>query len=127
MVVEVGLRRLPLTRLAACLGVPLGLEPTPEPDSPAGGQEPGTADVRRAAAATRLVLRRWPAGDTCLRRALVTGHLLRAGRPRLRLGVGPGDLGPTAHAWVELADGRSIAGPGEGIRPLLARGSPRAK
>lgn len=56
----------------------------------------------------RVVMRRWPVDGVCLRDALVTGHRLRALRPRLKLGVarsGTGDL--QAHAWLEI-DGRSL-------------------
>ena len=45
------------------------------------------------------VLRRWPFGDTCLRRGLVTGFFLRRRSPVLRLGLMRD--GVTSHAWVE--------------------------
>ena len=123
MAVEVGLRRTPLPRLAARLGVPLGLEPRPRPGASERASAPAAYEVRRAVAATTFVLRRWPTGDTCLRRSLVTGHLLRTREPQLRLGVGPGQPSPVAHAWVELPDGRCIGGPSVGMRPLMDKGS----
>jgi hypothetical protein len=121
--VEVGLHRTPLPRLAARLGVPLGLDASPDRHGFQSETQFGTDEVRRAMAATAFVLRRWPAHDTCLRRSLVTGHLLRAKGPQLRLGVGPGEPGPVAHAWIELPGGTCIAGPSEGMLPLLAKGA----
>jgi hypothetical protein len=50
---------------------------------------------------------RWPGGDTCLRRALVSGQRLHALDPVLRLGVRMLDGQVLAHAWLEI-DGRSM-------------------
>ena len=55
-----------------------------------------------------LVTSHWPAGDTCLRRCLVTGYLLRRLDPVLRIGVGRDRSGAVAaHSWLEI-DGRPL-------------------
>lgn len=59
--------------------------------------------ARRAFFASRLVVSRWPAGDTCLRRCLLIGHRLRRLGPVLRIGVKRGPNGELAvHAWLEI-------------------------
>ncbi|WP_158564002.1 lasso peptide biosynthesis B2 protein [Jiangella anatolica] len=106
VVVELGLRVTTLPRLSAFIGVPLRLD-----DRPAvlGAPSPGLLDVRelRALGISERVVRRWPFGDTCLRRALVSGHLLRRRKPALRVGVAKVDGRIQAHAWLEI-DGVSL-------------------
>jgi hypothetical protein len=115
--VELLIRQVRLPVLARLAGVALGR------DRPAGGDSPpeerGPAagpDVARAVRSTRRVLRSWPfaRGGTCLREALVLGHLLRARSPVLRIGVAHGKAGLLAHAWLEvdglvLGDSRGFA------------------
>jgi hypothetical protein len=49
------------------------------------------------------VVRRWPWGDTCLRRALVIGHRIRSLEPTLVVGVqGDRDGEVRAHAWLRI-------------------------
>lgn len=69
--------------LARYLGIRLGLDghSTPEarqPDPVVLGQ------VGLAANAVNRMVRRWPFGDTCLRRALILGFLIRHLDPALR-------------------------------------------
>ncbi|WP_158602897.1 lasso peptide biosynthesis B2 protein [Jiangella rhizosphaerae] len=105
--VEAGLRVMRLPRLAAWLGAPLGLE-LESPLMPAdGGTTRLTAAERRRLRAVWRVLRHWPFGDTCLRRALVSGHVLRRRRPVLRVGVAKIEGRIQAHAWLEI-DGVSL-------------------
>jgi hypothetical protein len=61
---------------------------------------PGSA--RTALRACSAVTRRWPAGDTCLRRCLVAGHRLRRLSPVLRIGVRRDASGLLAHSWREI-------------------------
>lgn len=105
--VEVGLRVARLPRLAAWLGAPLGLEQE-SPLMPAGGATARlSATERRRLRAAWRVLRHWPFGDTCLRRALVGGHVLRRRKPVLRVGVAKVEGRIQAHAWLEI-DGVSL-------------------
>lgn len=98
LLVEVGLRTLPLPRLARLVGAPLDVTPR----GPAGGRPDldGRA-LRRERSAVR-VMRHWPWGDTCLRRALVVGQRLQWLRPVLRVGVAKLDGEVSAHAWLEV-------------------------
>jgi hypothetical protein len=100
---EAGLRLLPLATTARLMGAPLDLQAI----CPPAEHEPDI-QMARAWAATRWVLRHGPTRDTCLRRVLVAGHLLRRRRPVLRLGAtsAAGRLG--GHAWIEFPDGRTL-------------------
>jgi hypothetical protein len=109
-VVELGLRLLPLPRLACMIGVPLQLtasaqqtETSPERRRPL----PHDAEARYRAA-VRLV-RIWPFGGSvkCLRTALVAGHLLRRHRPILYVGAARIDGRTVAHAWI-VVDGVTV-------------------
>ncbi len=71
-----------------------------------------TAVERRRLTIIDAIASRWPLGaGPCLRRALLAGWVLRRHSPQLRLGVaepgGPAQV--SAHAWVELPDGRTFA------------------
>jgi len=100
LAVEVGLRVWSLPRLCAALRVSLATDTgiAPVEVSEHGGRE--------WAAACRAY-RRWPSRDTCLRRALVTGFMLRSEHPALRLGVASREGTSLAHAWLEI-DGRAV-------------------
>lgn len=128
LVVEGGLRlgdpRLPrrvrvtLPALTRWLGVRLDLDGDPNLSGPSDGTA-AAPDLppwaaRRAVAVDR-VFRRWPGGDTCLRRALVLGRRLAPLHPTLRLGAlaaPDGEL--TGHAWLEV-DGRPLGEPAAGF------------
>lgn len=60
------------------------------------------AGSRRAIRVAGAVVARWPFGDTCLRRCLLLGHLLRRTRPVLRIGVQRNAGRFAAHAWLEI-------------------------
>lgn len=98
--VEVCLQlRLPLPRVAAALGSPLRTGPVAdlqdEPPRLLRWALQELYDVDR-------VLRRWPFGDTCLRRCLVAGRRLRGVSPELVLGVMRKDGVILAHSWLEV-------------------------
>lgn len=64
------------------------------------------------------ILRWWPFGNTCLRRCLVAGALLREAHPRLVLGVQRSpDQEIRAHSWLCLG-GRSIDPMSEHFKPF---------
>ena len=100
LVVEASVRG-DLRTLACRMGVPLQL------DGADNVYQPGRVTVMTDTDLLALrVFRRleahWPT-STCLRRALVTGHLLRRRDPRLVIGVRKAPGGPfTAHAWLLL-------------------------
>lgn len=102
LAVEVGLRRTPLPVLARRLGVDLDQEPD---DSLVAWRASTVTDQRRLRNARR-VLRRGPAGDTCLRQALLLGQRLRHHAPRLHVGVARVDGAVKAHAWLSLQGAR---------------------
>lgn len=115
VLVEVGVRAVPLPRLGAWLGVPLDVRPT----SPASRSSPSPPFSHREERLVRTclrVMRDWPFGEgSCLRQSLLLGHLLRRRRPSLRIGVGR-DLGDVvAHAWLEVS-GTTIGD--RGLAPL---------
>jgi hypothetical protein len=119
--VEVGLRHRDLLDLAARLGVPVRSDGG-STGRPSGGAGSTLEDRElRQLAAVPWVLRRWPLPETCLRRALVTGWVLRRHRPALLLGLTAD--GVTAHAWVE-ADGVAY-GAGETVGDFEPLSAPR--
>ncbi len=121
-IVEVGLRVLPLPRLAAALGVRLAAEPEPARATPSSTVADLTAREQSDLLATERVFRYWPFDDTCLRRALVIGRQLRARGAVLHLGVADSDAVEAggrahegtivAHAWVEAGDVTLLSLPG---------------
>lgn len=118
LVVEVGLRALPVVRLARLLGVelrttPSGLQPAPV----AGVLILGDGEFRRLVALDALIRHLRFASGPCLRRALVGGRVLRRLRPELVLGVASRPEGLAAHAWVE-ASGASF-GRSDAFVPLV--------
>ena len=97
-VVEVGIRFMRLPRLAKMLGAELDT-------SPARGQrmtKPPPAWAVKRLELCRGVLRRWPGGNTCLRRSLVMGNRVRPLHPMLRVGVAKKSGELAAHAWLEF-------------------------
>ena len=123
--VEIGLRVTTLPRLASWLGAPMRLDSeTSVMPSSAAAARLSPAERRRLRSAWR-VLRHWPFGDTCLRRALVGGHVLRRRGPALRVGVARIDGRIQAHAWLEI-DGVSLDPVGAATyRTFEAMGGPR--
>lgn len=97
--VERGLRRGTLPTLADDLGITLDLDSSSEPD-PVPAVLPASTQITVRAA--ERVLRRWPFGDTCLRRCLVLGVVLADLHPVLRIGVKSDGAGFAAHSWLEV-------------------------
>ncbi len=100
-VVELGLRRMPVTRLSRLLGVHLLLDGTPAAS--------GITETLRLSARERQrldvtwrVLRHRPFNGTCLRRALLAGRVVRHRDHAVRIGVRKVDGVVSAHAWLEL-------------------------
>lgn len=110
--VELGLRLLPLPTLCDALGILLDFDDgtADDRDRQAASLDSPTGYSRRAWAVDR-VFARWPFPDTCLRRALVMGFLLRVEQPLLRIGA-PADGEFIAHAWIETPTARYLAQPG---------------
>lgn len=115
LVVEVGLRLCTLSRLTRLLGIRLDHDCESK-------QQQGSAPlpglpvswIRQRALAVNQVLRHWPFGDTCLRRALVLGHCIRKLDPTLLIGVRRDESGAlAAHAWLVVA--------GVSLDPLAAQ------
>lgn len=101
--VEIGVRCVPIDRLAGWLGVTLRRTGA---DGPEGNgvlaADFSDAELRRARLAHK-VLAHWPlAPGPCLRESLVIGHALRRHRPVLRLGVARAGDAVVAHAWLEV-------------------------
>jgi hypothetical protein len=116
ILVEVGLRVLPLRIVARIAGVRL-LEEGSGTGASLGSVELPWWAGERVAAAHRVVAR-WPHEGPCLRRGLVAGALLRRFDPVLRLGVarsGSGRL--AAHAWIEVG-GATFDATTTGYAPL---------
>jgi hypothetical protein len=105
--IELGLRVTTLPRLASWLGVPLDTGRRGVPTPPEVTAARLTPSQQARVAAIGAVYRRWPFGDTCLRRALADGHTLRSRSPVLRVGVTRRDGAVLAHAWIEF-DGMSL-------------------
>lgn len=109
---EASIRWIPLPRLGRLLGVRFDLTP------PTTGVAPMPLDslpppAQRALRATKRVTRWSPfCSGPCLRRSLVSAHLLRRLDPAVRLGVAGGDGGIRAHAWIEI-DHRPLEDVGE--------------
>lgn len=120
LVIELGLRFVRLPTLARALGCPLALDPN-DAVADFGGtgehrraRQPFTPDELRSLVDAERVLRRWPPGDTCLRRALLVGCVLRRRRPTLRVGVAKVDGVVNAHAWLDIE--------GRPLNPMDSRG-----
>src|SRR5690625_6139565 len=103
--IEWAMRRRPLPEVARTFGAPLVTDTGSTATEPFA--ERLTGHERRSLRAVRRVLRHWPWEDTCLRRALATGHVLRHREPSLRVGVAKTDGEVRAHAWLEI-DGRTL-------------------
>jgi hypothetical protein len=101
--IELGLRRNDLPALCRKLGIECDLR---------SAAPPATEHVvlprrtRTAVLACAYAVARWPMGNTCLRRCLVLGRLLRSLEPVLRIGVRrDGEL--SVHSWLEIG-GRTL-------------------
>jgi len=110
VVAEVGVRLVPLPRLARWVGAPLGTEPAvaPRPHPSLRASE------RRRVQLAQAIGRRWPFADgPCLRQAVVAGRALRRHGPVLRIGAALDGGAVVGHAWLEVGGleiGRAVAG-----------------
>jgi Transglutaminase-like superfamily len=95
---EVALRVVGLPTTARWNHAPLA-STNADPPAEARPEQLRTVERRRWVAVDR-VSRRWPWGDTCLRRSLATAPALRHHQPHLRLGVARTDR-IRAHSWLE--------------------------
>jgi hypothetical protein len=102
VLVEAGLKLIPLPRLANLMGVPLGLNQLHEQVDNIDDQLPLNKIERELLDSAWRILRHRPFKGTCLRRALIGGHVLRRHKPKLRIGVAKSAGQVKAHAWVEL-------------------------
>lgn len=117
--IEAALRVSTLPAVCRRLGVGLDL------DSAAAAGAGVWSVPRRYEAQVRALLRAsrwWPFGDTCLRRCLLLGMLLRNEHPVLRIGIRR-DLEGTfgAHSWLEVGD--ATLDPGSSEFAVLHGGS----
>ncbi len=99
---EVGLRTLPLPRLAALMKVRLSSAAVPVT---APALMPYWTESRLRA--THRVTHRWPVGPEgkCLRASLVAGNRLRSLDPELVIGVRRDAAQVRAHAWIVVCGG----------------------
>jgi hypothetical protein len=105
-VIEVGLRATTLPRVAKIVGVRIQV------DGAHCGVEGSECVLRSPNELRQLniagrVLRRGPFEDSCLRRAMLAGRILRHRDHAVRIGVRKVDGAVQAHAWLEL-DGVSL-------------------
>ena len=105
--VEALLHTRPLERVCARLGIsPPGKAGEPRHNAPSTATRPLTdrerqVRVRTTSRAVDRTARCLPLPNTCLRRALALGWLLRDLRPALRIGVN--NTAPfRAHAWLDI-------------------------
>jgi Transglutaminase-like superfamily len=117
VVVELGLRLMGLPRLLRLLGLRMSTDGT----AARAGHPVLPVWAKRRMRNVDRCMRRWPAGDTCLRRALLSGQRLHALGPVLRLGVRVQDTEVHAHAWLEIY-GQSMDPHTEGFAPLRSIG-----
>ncbi len=97
--VELLLKFRPLDVAAKKLGVVISWQ-----SNSSGSVSPQPSNsyfVRNHLANVDSIMRRWPFGDTCLRRSLILGKLLAGFNPKLLIGVGTQDSKILAHAWIE--------------------------
>ena len=122
--VELGVRCLPLTSVCRWLGIEV-LDATPGASDTEGSSNELDGAIRRAQRATDLALRNWGYPRNCLRRALVTGHLLRRHQPSLRIGVRRRSDRCEAHAWLTI--GHLCVDLSNGVAEFQELNRPRAR
>lgn len=116
--IEVGLRICNLPYLCRQLGLCLITNESRE-SPPTRRAAPRALDIEDAQRAAELALRKWKHPANCLRRALLTGYLLRDERPLLEVGVRRRGASCEAHAWLTIGDVRvDLIDEPETFRPL---------
>lgn len=117
--VEIGLAVTTVPRTARLLGIRMAHSDATV--TACGGQLDEVVWIGRRAVAVHRVLRHWPFGDTCLRRALVLGQRIRRLAPELVIGVRHDDAaGLAAHAWL-VVHGVALDPLAAGYAPLQDR------
>lgn len=101
LAVEIALRTVPLPRLARSLGAELALSGTAAPTGSIDEVDLTRREADLLDTAWRIMKRR-PFNPTCLRQALIGGHILRRRSPQVRIGVTKIAGAVSAHAWVEV-------------------------
>lgn len=101
---EIGVRFLPLHRLAWLYGVRYSPDRSEVLSAPL---ESLPRWARKRLRVVGRVMRRWPVDGVCLRLSLVAGQRVRALDPELKLGVSRIDGRIEAHAWLEVC-GKSL-------------------
>jgi len=113
LVVEIGLSISTVPRVARLLGIRIASDTAAVPS----GTVPDAEWIHRRSVEVHRVLRRWPFGNTCLRRALVLGQRIRRLDPVLVIGVRHDEASQlSAHAWLVVG--------GFALDPLAARYAP---
>lgn len=117
--IELSLRGTDLPTTCRRLGVACDLDSAAPP---AGRVAVLPVRARRTYRVSLAVASRWPWGDTCLRRCLLVGRVLRRSGPVLRIGVGRDRRGAfAAHSWLEIG-GATLDPAAAGFAPLGAVG-----
>lgn len=103
--VEWQVRRQPLTRLCARLGLRFSSYEVPHVVSSSCVADRETrAAIEARRQAVRRAYQRLPLLDTCLRRSLSLGFLLRRYHPTIHVGVRKAGADLEAHAWLTVFD-----------------------
>ena len=116
--VETGLRRLSLPVLTERLGLQMS-DPRPTDGQVEVSSGLTSWDIARTLRRVGRVSRFWPFGDTCLRRSLVAGAMLRRAHPVLVIGVRKSDGQVLAHSWLRI-DGLAYDPLSESYTTLLS-------
>lgn len=95
--VEAGLHMVSVKRLARVLGINVGFDRGRSDNENSVGPKAGDPELALAYRTLRVP-------DTCLRRALALGFILRRHKPTLRFGSREQDGQLLHHAWLELTN-----------------------
>lgn len=119
IMIEISLRTSDLPTTCRRLGITYDLDSAAPPPA---GLAVLPRWTRRAVLGSLVVVSRWPAGNTCLRRCLLIGHRLRRLDPVLRIGVmrtAGGEF--SAHSWLEFG-GHTFDATANAFAPLSSSG-----
>jgi len=113
LVVEIGLSISTVPRVTRLLGI----RNVGDLEVMSAGAAVDVDWIRRRSTQVHRVFRRWPFGNTCLRRALVLGQRIRRLDPLLVIGVRHDEAGRLlAHAWLVVG--------GTALDPMAAHYAP---
>ena len=113
VVVELGLRLLSFSKLIQVLGLKMGVRSEGSPDLALCLSE----EERVKAWAASAIYRDHGSDGRCLKRALLTGALLRHRHPAIWIGANKLDGRFHAHSWIEI-DGHPLDRSSSGLKPL---------